>query len=203
MDEHTFTWLSPPHPNCVLFGPREPRELSPYCEAGLLPVSPAPEKSGVLLGPKSGELLGPGEGLGEAGRKGKGLRGGTQRTLLPSTAEIEPLPPSPDAASCLPHLITEMSSPEGSLLLLTVLLYFPPAASAAILARRGRPVGLTEPSRLSVNSVVDPTEASTNGRRESQKRGSGKSNHWDEEAGLRRQALKPRRACSLLALWEL
>ena len=78
--------------------------------------------------------------LGEARREGRGRQGGTQLTLLPSKAEIEPLPPVPAPASCLPHLITEMSSPEGSLLLLTVLLYFPPAPSAAILVQ-GRESG--------------------------------------------------------------
>ena len=99
------------------------------------PPSPTPEKRRNSGSPWKG--LG-----GEARRERRGQQSGTQLTLLPAKAEIEPLPPVPDPVSCLPHLITEMSSPEGSLLLLTVLLYFPPAPSAAILVLGGRAGGL-------------------------------------------------------------
>lgn len=113
-------------------GPRENTE-------GGSSLQPSPRTLGGPWGPWDGLARG------QEGRTGEGRQGGTQLTLPPAKRRWRRCPlPCPLAlppASCLPHLITEMSSPEGSLLLLTVPRYLPPAASAAILVSGGEPAG--------------------------------------------------------------
>lgn len=105
-------------------------------------LQPNPREKGGTVGPWGGAGGRRGRGRGGEGGEGEGSAGWNPAAPSPfqsggRAAARRPRPLTLPPASCLPHLITEMSSPEGSLLLLTVPLYFPPAASAAILVPGG------------------------------------------------------------------
>lgn len=100
MDTPGFLYQAP---NSVLLGPRDPngklRSQRKDSEAGLLPLA-QPQR-------KRGNCGGPWEGLGgRQGGRGRGRQGGTQLTLLPSEAEVEPLPAAPSPLTLPPASLT-------------------------------------------------------------------------------------------------
>lgn len=152
LPEHT--WLPPPRPTACWQGLGIPRGSSgprENTEARLLPPDQPPDTEGSVGTP--------GWAWERPGGKGRGGSAGWNPAHpSPCQAEVEPLPAalSPDPASCLPHLITEMSSPEGSLLLLTVARYLPPAASAAILVTGGEPAGCNGAKAVRTLQLTSP-----------------------------------------------
>lgn len=150
-----LTWLPPPRPTACRQGLGIPRAaLAPEkTPREAPPSSPAPDTGGPV-----GTLGWACE------RPGGEDRGGSARwhrlTLLPVKRRWRrcplPCPLTLPPASCLPHLITEMSSPEGSLLLLTVPRYLPPAASAAILVTGGEPAGCNGAKAVRTLQLTSP-----------------------------------------------